>query len=179
MQINIPKIVIFDLDGTLWRINSHLAIINEYYRTQLFTSLWAKIVSNLFPCFFEKILNYYYSKIPDEFIEKFNPSFRDSAVKILNKSVEAGFFPLIVSNAPQEIVRQASKRLKLEYLCAKRGKKAKVFEANYDCSILMVCTDNKTDCDLLNRAKIRIIYPHKNRRFFERRYPDAYFMEDE
>ncbi len=179
MKMDIPKIAVFDLDGTLWRINSHLSILNEYYQTHLFTSLGAKIVSKVSYHFFEKILYRYYAEIPQEFIENFNPPFQESALRILNKSREAGFVPLIVSNAPCEIVCQAAKRLKMDYLCAKRGKKAKEFEANYRYNVLMVCTDNKTDCDLLNIAEIRIIYPYKNRYFFKRKYPEAYYMEDE
>ena len=56
MKIDIPKIAAFDLDGTLWRINSHLSILNEYYQTHLFTSPGAKIASKVSYHFFEKIL---------------------------------------------------------------------------------------------------------------------------
>ena len=62
------KIAVFDLDGTLYKENSHIEILSEFYKTNIYKSLILKIFYNLIhnnfriestnACIFELHLNY-------------------------------------------------------------------------------------------------------------------------
>lgn len=179
-MIQIEKVAVFDLDGTLWKVNSHLEILNQYYNTHFYTSLYAKILFHFTPKRFDSLIWSGYSKIPIEYILRFEPSFRKSAIELLSLYKKQGYKPLIISNAPYGIVKKASERLNIDYLCTRAGEKAQILNQTYSYKTLLVCTDNKSDCDLLDCADIRIVYLHgkKNIYFFKKKYSNIRFMED-
>ncbi len=172
------KIAIFDLDGTLWKENSHIHIVEEFYGTKRFSCLTMRIFARFFPKIFLDILNYYYGHIPKEYIENFNIPFRESAKLLFEEYKKRGFLTIIISNAPIEIVEHAAKRLHTNFLRTDIGQKYMVFSQKYECQTIMVCTDNKTDLDLLKEADIKYIYAsEKNKKFFKKYIQNAEFME--
>lgn len=179
-MINVEKIAVFDLDGTLWNVNSHLEILNQYYHTHFYTSLYAKMMFHIVPKQLNRLIWCNYSKIPKEYVFQYRPCFRKSAIELLNLYKKQGYMPLIISNAPYEIVKGASERLNADFLCTRPGEKLQVLNQIYTYKILFVCTDNMSDCDLLDCADIQVVYPHgkRNYRFFKKRYPDIQFMEE-
>ena len=172
------KIAVFDLDGTLWKENSHIHIIEQFYRTRWFSSFFMKVFAHFFPKEYLKLLNHYYKKIPLEYIKGYHLPFRKSAVSLFEQYKEKGFFMLIVSNAPEQIVKQAGERLGIGYLRTDAGEKYSVFSSMYKYEYLMVCTDNRTDLDLLEKADEKYIYAsEKNRKFFEKHISGVEYME--
>jgi len=152
-MIKINKIAVFDLDGTLWKVNSHYELLNLFYKTNFFTSFIYRCLAKITPLLFEKIRNFYFEKIPDTFIAQINFNFCDNVVELLNIKKSQGYEIIIVSNAPRElIVSNAAKRLNCYYLCAVIGEKLKALKRNYEWKTLFVCTDNTTDSDLLGVA---------------------------
>nr|WP_318717326.1 HAD family hydrolase [uncultured Treponema sp.] len=164
----IPKIAVFDLDGTLWKVNSHHELLNLYYKTHFFSSFSYRVLFRLFPFLMKKIRNLFFEKIPDDFINSVNFDFTDEIVDMLNTKKSSGFKILIISNAPRElIISNAAKRLNCDYLCALAGEKLKILNLNYKYSELFVCTDNPTDLDLISSAtKYFLIFPNARIKHF-------------
>lgn len=166
------NLAVFDLDGTLWSVNSHYELLNLYYNTHFWTSLPYRCLAKLFPracaCFRDRR----FVAVPDDFIESVSFPFAEEYVRLLESKRDEGFFVLIVSNAPRDaIVRGAAERLRCAWLRAGEGQKREALERNYQYSRLFVCTDNKTDCDLLSAADDYCIVAEnrRNRAFFRKR----------
>lgn len=174
----ISKLAVFDLDGTLWEPNSHIDIVNKYYKTTIFSSPLYKAYSKIFPKGYLKLLNKKYKKIPKDYIVSYKPVFRESALTLLEQKKNDGYLMLIASNAPVEIVETAANRLSLDFIRADASQKYDAICRKYQFDYLLVCTDNKSDWDLLEKADKSVIYTHKrNKKFFVKHYPDALFME--
>lgn len=156
----VDKIAVFDLDGTLWKVNSHYEILNKYYNTAYWTSFMFRLYACCFPENAVRKRDVFYSKIPESFINSMSFEFNEKVVGLLRKKESEGFKVLIISNAPTEcIVRNASDRLGCNYLTAKVGEKVLELKRYYRYQSLFVCTDNTTDVDLLREAdSYRIIH---------------------
>lgn len=165
--INIQKLAVFDLDGTLWSVNSHYELLNLYYKTKFWTSFSYKFIAKIVPFFAIWLRNRYFSAVTDEYISTVTFPFDEQFVRLLEEKRKNGFFVLIVSNAPREIiVEKAAERLNCEYLCAQENKKLETVRKTYDYKSLFVCTDNKTDCDLLSDADDYYIVANKRNKIF-------------
>lgn len=165
----IEKIAVFDLDGTLWKVNSHIEICNSYYRTSFFSSLLYRGIAHFFRRQMMHFLWYCYKKIPKDFSLHFDIPFDENAMQLLKEKQDEGYFCLIVSNAPYEIVFHAAERLNLPFLQAPQYQKKKTVDENYAYSTLFVCTDNIEDLDLVKSADFRkIIFTKYNREKFNR-----------
>ncbi|WP_158560808.1 HAD family hydrolase [Paenibacillus contaminans] len=168
------KLAVFDLDGTLYKCNSHIELLNQRYRARIFDSIFLKAFGKVYSRGYMKLLHYFYNRVPIGYIKKFNPEFRESALEFLKEKKREGYCVVIVSNAPKELIEVAAKRLKLKWLRAEIGQKNKVVLENYSFDKLFVCTDNLSDIDLLDIAHERVIYATKrNISVFSDRYPNA------
>lgn len=146
----IRKIAVFDLDGTLWKVNSHYELLNLYYKTKFFTSFFYRSLCKFFPMIGIKMRDVFFHKIPDLFINTVDFKFNERVVNLLQQKRNEGYEPVIVFVAPREIiVANAAKRLACSYLCAGVGEKLKMLSGFYKWDELFVCTDNTTDSDLL------------------------------
>ena len=169
------KIAVFDLDGTLWDKNSHIEILNAYYKTNFFSSFIFRGISHFFRKQMYKFIWYCYRKIPKEFVFQFKLQFNKETLELLKTTMGENYFCLILSNAPYEIVFHAAERLKIPFLQAPQYQKKKILDENYRYSQLFVCTDNIEDLDLLEASNSRkIIFTKHNAKVFNK----AGFYED-
>lgn len=159
------KICVFDLDGTLWKENSHIDIIHKYMKK----SKLEKIIEKLYAFFGAKsYMNYLsrmYKKIPIDYIYNYAPPFRKTAIDILNKKCSEGYKIICISNAPEEIVREAGKRLGVEAYKAPIGKKELILKEKFPVrKNLTVVTDNISDKSILKMADEGYIFTNKIRK---------------
>jgi phosphoserine phosphatase len=174
----VNKLAVFDLDGTLYKCNSHIELLNKYYGLKVFDCIIAKLFGLVFKTTYLKLLNYFYNRIPNNIKDDFTPEFRISAIQILNAKRENGYEIIIVSNAPSELIRSAAKRLNVDWLRADINRKNEVVSTKYRYNQLFVCTDNTSDMNLLDMANERVIYVSKRtRELFTFKYPGAIIME--
>lgn len=160
----VEKIAVFDLDGTLWEKNSHIEICNAYYKTKFFSSIIYRGISHFFRKFMLKFLWLCYKRIPKDFALKFELPFNQEILGLLRKKQSEGYFCLIVSNAPYEIVFHAADRLNLPFLRAPQFQKKKLLDEKYSYKDLFVCTDNIEDLDLIKASDSRkIIFTKYNK----------------
>lgn len=171
MYNNAVNIAVFDLDGTLWKVNSHYELLNLYYKTTFWTSFFYKVINKISQKYADYVRDKYFKKIPESFIDNVNFEFDRKIVSMLENKRNQGYEIVIISNAPKEIiVKNAATRLNCKYICAKAGEKFNALIHNYSYNELFVCTDNTTDIDLLKRAtQYCIITTKRSRRFFIKR----------
>lgn len=170
MKINKNKMAVFDLDDTLYTDNSHIKILCDYYKTQIFKSFIFKIFGKVLPKAERKVLYHFYNKIPQKVKSNYILEFSQKVVALLKKKQNEGYFILIVSNAPKELLIAAANYLKADYLDALPYKKAETVQTNYTFNYLFVCTDNKSDIDLLSIADEAVITcKKKNINYFIKR----------
>ncbi|MBD5399978.1 MAG: hypothetical protein HDR56_05575 [Treponema sp.] len=161
------KIAIFDLDGTLWNMNSHIMVLNSYFNTKFYTSVFYKGLRHFFPKKMYEFICSKYRQIPKEYVLSFEPEFDETILSVLNEKRKLGYFVLILSNAPYEIVFHASERIGIPFLVAPIGGKKEILDKNYSYDFLFVCTDNMEDIDLLKASNERkIIWNKYNSDFF-------------
>lgn len=153
-MVEVENISVFDLDGTLWKKNSHIFMLNMYFHTRFYTGLIARIFSRLFPGFWQKIIDRKFAEIPQAFVSDFDLSNFgiDASIKNIFEEKKKNSTVVIVSNAPEGIVQKASSFFGVEGFHAQAGKKLNVLQKHYKYKNLFVCTDNKTDSDLLESA---------------------------
>lgn len=164
------KIAVFDLDDTLYTGNSHTEILCDYYKTQIFKSFIFKIFGKVLPKVERTVLYHFYNKIPQKIKSNYILEFSQKVFDLLKKKQDEGYFILIVSNAPKELLIAAANYLKTDYLYAMPYKKAETLKANYTYNYLFVCTDNKSDIDLLSIADGAVITcKTKNKNYFIKR----------
>lgn len=173
----ISKIAIFDLDGTLYFENSHMKIIQQYYTLGFVLIIILRVIAYLFPVVHMMLLNILYDGIDIKYKSNFLLPFRPEIIAILKQKKEEGFVPIIVSNAPFELVRSAALQLGIDFLQAPIGNKAKVFLGRYFSEDIFVCTDNYTDKDILDMADNRVILvSEKTRKMFSEYVGRALFI---
>lgn len=165
------NVAVFDLDGTLWKVNSHYEILNLYYNTTFWTSFIYKALYKISQTFGDFIRDKYFHKIPESFIDNVKFDFDDKIVSLLENKRNQGYEILIISNAPNEIiVKNAALRLNCKYICAGVGEKYKALVQSYSYNELFVCTDNPTDIDLLEKStSCHIITTKRTRAFFAKK----------
>lgn len=174
------KIAVFDLDDTLYLGNSHIEILCMYYKTNMFKWRVFKLFGKLFPKIEKKLIGYLYKQIDPIIKENFMLSFNDNVLKLLQKKINEKYFIIIVSNAPKELLINAAKFLHVEYLSAPPNLKGRTLKHEYAYKYLFVCTDNKSDMDLLLLANDSVITcKYKHRAFFEKRLQNKnyHFLE--
>ena len=163
---NVEKLAVFDLDDTLYIDNSHFAILNTYYHTQLFTSIPMRALGKIFPALRLRFVNLFYNRIPRTFRQHFLLPYRQDVLTLLKERQKAGDKVIIVSNAPIDLLQAAARDLNVEYISAKVKEKAISVKKNFNYKYLFVCTDNKTDIDLLSIANEAIITCRKKDKAF-------------
>lgn len=165
------KIAVFDLDGTLWEVNSHYEILNMFYNTKFWTSFVYKCLCKALPSVGRSIRDLYYERISIDFISSVEFPFNVGIIALLEKKREEGFYIEIVSNAPSEIIiKNAAKRLHCDYLKSDIGNKWSTLKNKFDFRELFVCTDNISDLDLVQKADTYFIIPRKYvKRFYKKR----------
>lgn len=168
------KIAVFDLDDTLYKGNSHIEWLCSYYGTSFFKSLFFRAIGRLAPWLQRYIIWELYERVDDKKKKDFILPFRKPVIDILREKQKEGFHPVIVSNAPLQLLVNAASVLQIEFLSAKVNNKGKQFTSAYRYDELFVCTDNKTDLDLIMIADQAVIpCKKKNCCFFRKRLPQG------
>lgn len=168
-MVSVKNISVFDLDGTLWEKNSHLFILNSYFHTGFYTGLIARFFSHFFKSAWQHTIDKKLQKVPSSFIENFDISEFEINDKIRNLLEEKKLNSKVVfiSNAPEQIVRKAAACFGVDGFRADAGKKSDVLRENFNYKKLFVCTDNKSDSDLLKIADDKVfITKTKKEKFY-------------
>lgn len=161
------KIAVFDLDDTLYIGNSHIEFLCKHYNTIFFKSIIFKGLGKLLPCIQHKIMLFLYDRIDNIKKEKFLLNFRPSVINLLEQKKLAGFHPIILSNAPKQLLINAANKLGVDYISADVSQKSSALVEAYKYNTLFVCTDNKTDLDLIELAdEVVVTCKIKNRKYF-------------
>ena len=153
----VSKLAVFDLDDTLYDGNSHFMLLNAYYKTTFFTSIFMRILGRLLPGVRMLICDYFYYRIAGSIRRNFSLPYRPDVMQLLHKKQQGGWTAVIVSNAPDDLLQGAAARLKLQALRAGFNQKARVVRDCFEYEEIFVCTDNKTDIDLLELADEAVI----------------------
>lgn len=158
------KICIFDLDGTLIENNSHVDIVRKYYfqRIGFFVGIIEAVLAAIMPSKYQKYLDGMIKNIPDDYIKKYKFKYRESALSLLKRYKENNFKIIIISNAPDIIVKKASNELGVSGVSAPVGKKQLILgDYKIKNEYIVVITDNTTDIDLINISDESVIYVNK------------------
>lgn len=167
---SVENLAVFDLDGTLWKENSHYEILNSYFKTNFYKSFLFRLYRHFFKESAYELICKKYEKIPKDYASSFLIDFNDEILMFLRQKQREGYCCIIVSNAPLEILSSAANALNVPYLKAPIGKKKEVLDQNYAYKNLFVCTDNVEDIDLVEASNSRkIIYTNANKIFFASR----------
>lgn len=159
------KICVFDLDGTLWKENSHVDIIHKYMNKGKIGKIIERMYAFFLPKLYMNYLSKMYNKIPVDYIYKYTPQFRKSAIEILNKKCSEGYKVICISNAPEEIVKEAGRRLNIESYKAPVGKKELILKEKHPVwKRLVVITDNVSDESIIKLADEVYIFSNKVRK---------------
>lgn len=168
-------VCVFDLDGTLWKVNSHVDIVEQYYGFNQFGKWSAKIIARVFPRSYMKWLNQAYTRIPRGYVMEYSPSFRVDALSVLQEQKQLGKRIVVISNAPEAILEKVGQRLQVSVFHAKvRMKDIVLLDAVGNWKSLMVITDNLTDESILRMADEAIIYttPKRKKQFVKLELPE-------
>lgn len=157
MKKQIEKLAVFDLDDTLYTKNSHYSILHEYYHTNFFYSILFRALNRFFPKIAMDLAYWLYNRIPEDIKENFSLPFRPDVMDLLMQKQYEGYYPIILSNAPIELLKHASELLNLEYYRADAYEKATMLQKCFDYDYLFVCTDNKSDANLIDIADEAIL----------------------
>lgn len=159
------KLAIFDLDGTIWKENSHTDIVDKYYGIKA-NSLLMKLYRHMLPDIYMKWLNYKFDKIPSLYIQKYKPTLNMQVIDLIKEYQKEGWKCIIISNAPQRIVDMAEKRFLIKAYHGAISNKSQILKRmNY--AKLNVITDNISDYDLIAKADYSIIIMTEyNKRYF-------------
>jgi|GEM_PF-3339333 len=169
----VEKLAAFDLDDTLYMGNSHFEILNAYYNTHFFTSVFMRAFGKFFPNTRLKFFNLFYNRIPNEFRHRFLLPYRQDVIRIFNEKKRSGYKMIIVSNAPLDLLMSAARNLNVEYISAETSKKSIAIQERFVFEYLFVCTDNKTDLDIISMANEAVITCRKkDKDFFSRSLPE-------
>lgn len=152
MKQYVDQLAVFDLDDTLYIGNSHFALLNEYFHTKCFTSIPIRLLGKFCPSLRMAICNWSYQRIPQSVRKGFTLPSRQEVMELLHQKKKQGYKVVIVSNAPEDLLFAATQKFRLPALSAPFSGKAKVLQDHFEYRKLFVCTDNKTDLDLLYLA---------------------------
>ena len=170
MRKQVDNLAVFDLDDTIYDGNSHFALLNYYYHTKIFTSFVMRAFGKIFPSLYMKLCYWAYNKIPQSDRYGFVLPYRQEVIKLMHEKLNAGYALVIVSNAPADLLQTAGDMLNVLAIRAEFGGKAEVVAERFCYKRIFVCTDNKTDIDLLKIADEAVITCKKeDRRYFEKR----------
>lgn len=178
----VVKLAVFDLDDTIYNGNSHFLLLNNYYKTNFFTSIFIRVLGKISQRGRMVICNKFYDYIPKEIKSKFSLPYRADVLELLRKKKKEGWKIVIISNAPWELIKTAADNLHVIGLEADCAAKSVVLTSNFCYEKLLVCTDNKTDIDLLKLADEAVVTcKQRDINFFINRLPnkDITFMNAE
>jgi len=159
------KVCVTDLDGTLWKENSEVCIVEKYYNNKKYSGIRGKIWGKINLNSLVESLNKDFDRIPEEYVRSFSLNTNPSVLDILDKYKKKGFEILILSNAPSLIVDYGMKILKARGYHCEIGKKAKVLRNIYpSIDYLVTISDNKSDEDLFEISDEGIVIINRGRR---------------
>ncbi len=163
------KLAVFDLDGTVWKENSHVDIVNKYYKYGTIIIMLEKVLNRIMPGEYMQWLNNKFNKIPNHYIAQYNPTVNTNVLQLEEKYKENLWNICFISNAPLRIVQMAEERFGIKGYHADVGEKANVVE-NMSYDELHIVTDNISDLDIIEKAQKAIIIITKNNKKFFTRY---------
>ncbi len=161
----INKLTVVDLDGTLIRENSHLKIINDYYKNSL--SLIYKVWAKLSPISFQNYIDLKIKSIPEDFIYSEKFTYRENLINYVQKTIAEGDRLIILSNSPTIILNKVSKEIGIKCYHTGIGKKSEFVSNNFHYKYLEVFTDSLYDSDLIRMADKAFIITEKKEEFKE------------
>ncbi len=151
------KVVVFDLDGTLWSVNSHIFLLSKYMHIDFDNAIF-KVFYKLSPKLMQKIYNYLFEKIKGKCnFDLLKEKICKKKLILLKKYEQQGYKIFIITNAPKEIAQYASAVFKVDVLCASIGEKSSVLQNECAFEWLEVITDNVSDLDLVNMANKAVL----------------------
>lgn len=169
----VQRLAVFDLDDTIYVGNSHFSILNDYYHTKFFTSVPMRMLGKLFPSLRLQLINYFYHRIPQSVRRTYTMPCRGDVMALIHQQRVCGAEIVIASNAPKDLLYAASKKFQIPIISAGVGEKLFRIKKSFDYQTLFVCTDNKTDLDLLSAADYAVVTcKRKNKDFFQKRLPN-------
>lgn len=155
------KLSVFDLDGTLWSVNSHLYLLSKTYNIN-FESIIIKCVCKVCPQLMQKLFDLLFARKQSQMkYDCLNNYIDRDMLGILEKFKEEGNTVVIITNAPISIANHAKKLFGVEALSAPIGHKKDIMQFYYEFNELTVATDNITDIDLINVANNAILIGNK------------------
>lgn len=168
------ELIVFDLDGTLWTVNSHIDLVEKYMHHHFFSSRIGKMLYLVNSNFFMALLNMQFKKVPDEYIDNYLPELRNNIVDMLRKNQNNS---IIITNAPDRIAKRAHEIFNVPVYTAGTGNKLGVLKTlDYEWEYLTVVTDNLTDSDLIKNAnRAYIITTEKRKKQFQLLESKVYF----
>lgn len=81
----VVKLAVFDLDDTIYNGNSHFLLLNNYYKTNFFTSIFIRVLGKISQRGRMVICNKFYDYIPKEIKSKFSLPYRADVLELLRK----------------------------------------------------------------------------------------------
>lgn len=172
------KVAVFDFDHTLCEGNSHLMVLRDYFQTGCFESVYMKLYGRLFPKNYQLYLDKKISEVPFEYVSEYSFPIRKTAFNYLKEKKEQGYYCIIISFAPESIIRAISKQLQIDAVRSSHLRKDRCLDERITYKELFVCTDNIEDCCLLDKADEKVIYiTKKTKSFFSNKYKDAILVE--
>lgn len=141
---------VFDLDGTLWKENSHVFIVERHLGYKKYTNVLARLWCKIDFFSYMVALNKDYLKVSKEEIDAFLPSIIKITSGMLTEAKNNNEQVIILSSAPSGIVKKAEKLFGVPSYHADIGKKAnKLLELLGSNKDIYVVTDNLSDLDLI------------------------------
>ena len=166
------RVAIFDLDGTLWKENSHVCIVESYYKIKGIRRIAFRLYGKLFP---QKKMDELYTlikSIPEPYINMYGFTINTQLVEKLHYYKRNGYSTYIVTNAPIQIRKKAEKMFRTKVIGESIGKKSR-FLHDKEFDYLVIFTDNKTDIDIINISNCAyIVLNNSNSLFFRKNKKD-------
>lgn len=165
----VTNLAVFDLDGTLWKENSHVAITESYHKISILKKIYYRLCGRIAPRKRMQILDELFEKVPDNYIDLYKLTLNSDAIRRLEEYRKNNWEIVIVTNAPSRIAKKAKKIFNVNVIRAEMGRKREALE-NYSYNFIHVHTDNISDTDIVDIADSAYIYLNRsNIRFYKNR----------
>lgn len=161
------KIAVFDLDGTLWSVNSHLYILNQIgviNEKSIIFKLMCKLFSQKMKKHLDNLLQTRANQIDMTIL---NQKICFDVLNLLKEMQDDGYITIIITNAPKMIADYAQDLFLTSVITAPVGKKKQALDEKYEYDELYVVTDNITDKDLIEASEKAFLIGQHLHKFYK------------